>query len=172
MIESILQQLPADVREDLAARTATHLDAGFLRLRPAADMDDRLDTIVDLGTMPSEDLVTSLARWTAYAGYVGELVVFTNIIAKRIEHFMRLQQARIRTHLTGRGGVSSAELASAAIVNNRMRALDEAHQSVLEVRAVLEHRERACRAAAEAASRAITARQTEIQRLRLEARRG
>lgn len=172
MIDSIFARLPADVQEDLSARTGVYRQSNLLRFPAAEPMDDRLGELIDLAQMPPDEILSSLARWTNFASYLSELAVLTTIVMKRVEHFSMIEQNAIRVRLGSRPAPPAAEVAQAIFVDPRARSLDEAVQSLQELRAVLETRERACRAAAEAASRAITSHQTEVQRLRLEARRG
>lgn len=169
MIDAILSNLPSDVQEDLATRTNDYVSAGLLRFPSNGAIDDRLETLEQLATMSPSDVLSSLSRWTGYRSYLHELVVFTTIVMKRVEHFLKVEQNAIRTHLDSK---PASEIAQAIFTDPRARCLDEAVQSLQELRAVLENREGACRAAAEAASRAITSHQTEVERLRLEARRG
>lgn len=172
MIDAILASLPADVQEDLATRTSAFVTANLLRFPNPGDMDERLDTLRELAEMTPEDVLSSLARWTSYAAFLSELVAFTTIVLKRVEHFLKVEHNAIRVRLGFKPAPPAAEVAQAIFADERVSCLDEAVQSLQELRAVLENRERACRAAAEAASRALTSHQTEVQRLRLEARRG
>lgn len=172
MIDAILASLPADVQEDLATRTNAYFTANLLRFPSPGDMDERLESLRELAEMTPEDVLSSLARWTNYASYLSELAAFTTIALKRVEHFLKVEHNAIRVRLGSKPAPPAAEVAQAIFADPRASCLDEAVQSLQELRAVLESRERACRAAAEAASRAITSHQTEVQRLRLEARRG
>lgn len=169
MIDAILSSLPPDVQEDLATRTNDYVGAGLLRFPSNGALDDRLEALNQLATMSPSEVLSSLGRWTGFGAYLHELVVFTTIAMKRVEHFLKIEQNAIRMRL---GLKSATEVAQAVFTDPRARCLDEAVQSLQELRAVLESRERACRSAAEAASRAITSHQTEVERLRLEARRG
>jgi hypothetical protein len=135
-------------------------------------MDDRLVELIDLAKMTPDDVLSYLARWSAYASYISELVTFTTIVLKRVEHFLKIEQHAIRIELGAKPAPPASEVARAIFADPRAHCLDEAVQSLQELRAVLENRERACRAAADAASRAITSHQTEVERLRLEVRRG
>lgn len=172
MIDDILASLPPDVQEDLTVRTNALLNVRLLHFPSEAPMDDRLIELIDLAKMPPADVLSYYARWTAYASYISELLTFTTIVLKRVEHFFKIEQNAIRVGLGSKPAPPASEVAQAIFADMRARCLDEAVQSLQELRAVLETRERACRAAAEAASRAITSHQTEVERLRLEVRRG
>jgi hypothetical protein len=172
MLDAILADLPPDVQEDLANRTNAYVSASWLRFPANGPTDDGLETLAQLAEMTPNEVLASFSRWTNYASYLSELLTFTTIVLKRVEHLFKIEANAIRVALGSKPAPPASEVAQAIFADTRARCLDEAIQSLHELRAVLGNRERACRAAAEAASRAITSHQTEVERLRLEVRRG
>ena len=166
----IISQLPDEVQQDLAESPVN--DFGFLSAK-SDDIDDPFAEISMLGRISVEEALEAHGRWTDKASCLGGLLATCTAFEKRIAHHRRLRMAEIRGGLrAGLKDVSSSQLEDALAIHPDLMPFDSALLSFAEVRAGLARQQERFRTAADAASRAITAKGIDAQMMKLEVRRG
>jgi hypothetical protein len=169
-ISEILADLPADIQADLADRPV--LD-GNMKADASPNIEASLAELTFLASMLVDELLDVLGRWTQFSLYLHSLVIVAVALEKRLAWHQKRLLAELRGRLrTQARSISNQEIEDAIALDPVLSKIEDAMQALAENRAVLEHRERSCRSAAEAASRAITAKGIDLQQMKLEARRG